>query len=646
MQRFKFNLLLTGITALYFAFALYLISDIPLLDPDEPRYAAAGRTMSDGGSLIIPEFNGKPRINKPPLFYWFVALSDQFFGEASELSARMPSIVMGLIMLLSTVYLGCRVYGDGIGLMAGLILCTTPLFIALSRCCITDMTLSAFMGLTLAVLMLATLGLTSPWKSTVFAACFFGMAILTKATPAFSVVLVVFIDRAMSLAPDRRPRMARNIPWFLAIAMAFSFAAFLLRDSYATLDMIFVVISMAIICYVILLIINMAVRAPCGVFARMPWIWGLCFAVGIGVAWYIALIAKIGFADFYSLLNTEIAGRLAGQMHREPMHYYIPLLFGVTFPWAIGLVGSTYAAWPEQRSISDETNAQRGDRFCLAWLAGIIFFFSIPGAKLASYILPAAPAISLLMARFFSRLSCEESVRIKRLKQLTIGIAFLFASGIAAFGFVCTYFPTYIPKNLQDVITKIPLPLLPVTLGLALAVLCCWLLACTSHIKKSVMALSLLIGVIIFVGLPAALDNLKNRSTKDLCMKVMNQIKDCQRIVSVGAEVESLSYYLARPVLESRRRRVARRQRDETSPMNVGEAVENQDEDFISVINEELMRPEAVVLFIQNRYFGKILGLKASQVAKMDDAEIVRSAPDHSRLLGRDHHIIVFRNDR
>ncbi|MCW8133792.1 MAG: hypothetical protein KIS92_25825, partial [Planctomycetota bacterium] len=70
---------LAAVLLLYSFFATYALTTVPLLDPDEPRYATAGRNMAEGGSWLIPEFNAAPRVNKPPLFYWLVAISMKCF---------------------------------------------------------------------------------------------------------------------------------------------------------------------------------------------------------------------------------------------------------------------------------------------------------------------------------------------------------------------------------------------------------------------------------------------------------------------------------------------------------------------------------------------------------------------------------------
>ena len=53
---------------------------MPLIDPDEPRYASTAREMALNGDWIVPHFNGEPRINKPPIVYWAIALCYKLLG--------------------------------------------------------------------------------------------------------------------------------------------------------------------------------------------------------------------------------------------------------------------------------------------------------------------------------------------------------------------------------------------------------------------------------------------------------------------------------------------------------------------------------------------------------------------------------------
>ena len=289
-----FGLGALGLATLYLVISFCYLSHIPLIDPDEPRYASAGRTLARNGSLaqpetlLIPTFKGQPRTNKPPLFYWLVALSDKLAGQATEGSARAPSIALGLVMLLTTVFLGRRVFGGKTGLLAGLVLLSTPLFMVLSRVCVTDMVLSAFMSGALALWMLASLGLSPPRRSTWLAGLCLGLAMLTKATPALAAVLVIIVERALS-SPPGRP--GRCIPWLLVVGAALSGVAIMLQN-HKQLDTLFSTAALLCALAVVAILCLMAKRASWVALARMPWGWALGLADRVAVLDFGAKIAE------------------------------------------------------------------------------------------------------------------------------------------------------------------------------------------------------------------------------------------------------------------------------------------------------------------------------------------------------------------
>ena len=59
---------------------------IPLLGPDEPRYAQVAREMLDRGDWITPTLGGFNWFEKPALFYWLIGY--KLFG-INEFSARL-----------------------------------------------------------------------------------------------------------------------------------------------------------------------------------------------------------------------------------------------------------------------------------------------------------------------------------------------------------------------------------------------------------------------------------------------------------------------------------------------------------------------------------------------------------------------------
>ena len=650
------------LTAVYLAAALISISELPLLDPDEPRYAGAARTMAfpdasqkQSGSLLVPEFNGEPRINKPPLFYWLVALSDKLAGGASEASSRAPSVVMGLLMLWGTIWLGRKLYGPVAGLLAGLILAATPLFIALSRCCITDMTLSTFLAGTLAWLMLAMTGLAPPKKAGWIAAVLFGLAVLTKATAAFAVLLAVVIERALALPKDRRPLVAKWIPWMLGIAIVLSAAAVQCenhgktkhaskhvkaatvaknegddssdesdvaapKNIWTTLDSVLNKIALAIAFAVVVIIIVMAYRAERLAPAMPPgWKWGLLTAILMGLWWYVMLIGIQGWPQFKALVDFEIKQRVAGAVHREGMHYYLFLLPAVMFPWSVGLAGAIGTAWPTANPENTRTDTDiRTDRFLVAWLLGIAFFFSIPGAKLPTYVLPAMPAAALLTARFLIQFSKSD----RRIAPIWIRLTLAIAAMLAVILLITPLLIQVVPKRLPDFVGGHVVGLWILAVVAAIVFPGSWFLAVRG---RSYLAATILgagtIGLIL-VAAPQLVGGLKQRSTKILCQQVAEPLKGCTRIKTLGVAAESLSYYLNRPVTALHWRPPA------------------PDKTGIDKLNEMIGDGPPAALFVEKRFIPRIFGLGSD----LNQTDLKKAIPANLVLVYSDDNVLVLRN--
>ncbi|HYF51771.1 MAG TPA: glycosyltransferase family 39 protein [Planctomycetota bacterium] len=598
--------------ATYFFQSLYHISDVPLIDPDEPRYAAAGRAMAEGGSWLIPEFNGEQRINKPPLFYWLVGGSCVLGGGSDELTSRAPSILMGLLTLIVTLLAAASMFGRRTALIAGVILVSMPMFGAMSRTCITDMTLTAFMSGTLFILMLIMAEKIQTRSAIWIAGVLFGLAILTKATPALVVVLIVLIDRALALTPEKRP-LTRWIPWLLGGAMLLASVALFFPDAILNTA------AQLLAAVVLVLVLAAAWRSGIGPLAKFSWLGGLLLALLVGLWWYALLMAVLGWPQFYDLLSVEIAGRVAGQMHREPMFFYLYTLLAVAFPWSIGLIGSLRAAWPN--SVSDDSSYARADRFVIAWVLGVLLFFSIPGAKLATYLLPALPAAAILVTRFIER--CAERDSALRLRTFTV----VFAGILCVTLSVLILNPGWIEGEHDPFVASLPVPLWALSLLIVASFTGGWLLVTRGRGAAGVAVMfAATVGVLLMV-LPAMLPNLEKRSNRALCLKVRAQIDDAVRegrIVSAGTAVESLSYYLHSTVHEMRKRRAQ--------------------ESFSAAVEEELARPEKVVIFLQKRYFARMLGTNRKTVLGYSREKLITSLPPGSRFVDMDDDIIVISN--
>src|SRR6188474_3064005 len=93
---------------------------IPLVGPDEPRYAQVAREMFERGDWITPTLGGFNWFEKPALLYWLQIASYNLFG-VGELAARFGSAIFGLATVGCLWLLGRAIdkdLGNLLGVMA------------------------------------------------------------------------------------------------------------------------------------------------------------------------------------------------------------------------------------------------------------------------------------------------------------------------------------------------------------------------------------------------------------------------------------------------------------------------------------------------------------------------------------------------
>src|SRR5512136_2327761 len=115
-----------------------------LWNPDEPRYAQVTREMVTGGDWVLMHFNGQVYPDKPPLFFWLVALSSFAWQGFSSFAVRFPAAVFGTLTVLLTYFLGRQLYSPRAALLSALILATSVQFAHLSMRANIDTTLAFF----------------------------------------------------------------------------------------------------------------------------------------------------------------------------------------------------------------------------------------------------------------------------------------------------------------------------------------------------------------------------------------------------------------------------------------------------------------------------------------------------------------------
>lgn len=118
---------------------------------------------------------------------------------------------------------------------------------------------------------------------------------------------------------------------------------------------------------------------------------GLILFLLISAPWYIAQFSINGREFFDQFIMKHHFQRYVGVIsgHKGPLYYYIPVLLISLFPWIAYLPAGIRNALKEK---------ERLYLFAFLWVVFIFVFFSFSTTKLPNYILPAIPAVSLLIA--------------------------------------------------------------------------------------------------------------------------------------------------------------------------------------------------------------------------------------------------------
>jgi 4-amino-4-deoxy-L-arabinose transferase-like glycosyltransferase len=122
---------------------------------DETRFPLMARDILRHGHWLLPEINGVPMLNKPPLHAWLIAVAAWPAGAVTPRAAQLPSLLAALGLVAVTGWIGARLFGPGTGVAAGLIVVTTAGVFSLARSPVPDMVLSLAVALGIVAFMMA-----------------------------------------------------------------------------------------------------------------------------------------------------------------------------------------------------------------------------------------------------------------------------------------------------------------------------------------------------------------------------------------------------------------------------------------------------------------------------------------------------------
>jgi len=315
-----------------------------LWNPDEPRYAQVAKEMVARGDWILMHVNGNTYVDKPPLFFWLIALSSFFWQGVTSFSVRFPSAFLSTLTVLLTFFLGKKLYGSRTGFLSALILATSFEFAYLSTRANIDAT-------------------------------------LTFITTASIFLFLQWYQHNKAEGEGGKDKKSLSIYGFY-IGMAF-----------ATLAKGPVGFILPLLVSLVYLLVQKDWKAM----KRMRLLTGMALLIVIVLCWYLPAVLKGGQTFLNETLLHQTVVRFAkGTSHVRPIYYYLTN-FPVDFlPWFLFLPGAIVYGLSKRRD-----GISKDFLFLLVWFVAIFLFFSFSKGKRAIYLLPLYPAASLLVGRFW-----------------------------------------------------------------------------------------------------------------------------------------------------------------------------------------------------------------------------------------------------
>ncbi|MEP6569886.1 MAG: glycosyltransferase family 39 protein [Acidobacteriota bacterium] len=384
--------LLVVIVAFYF----FGLGHLPLVGPDEPRYAEVAREMFVRHDLVTPTLGGYTWFEKPALLYWMMILSFKLFG-VTEWAARLPAVFSGLLTVAAVFVFAFRV----------------------ERNADSDSELQgyAFWSVLAAATMIGTIAFSR--------AASFDILLTMTTTWALAFYLLYDFDEASPL--DSKQNGKRRL-WFLAGFYAFIGLSLLAKG------LIGIVIPVGVLGFY-----HLFQRRLPGRKLLISALWGLPLALGVAATWYAPVIRRHGspFIDEF-FIQHHFARYISNKYHHsQPVYYYLLVVPLLTLPWTAFLFDGLLASRRcliQGGNYRDPTadNCNRLMLFALAWLLFPLLFFSFSNSKLPGYILPVLPAAALIVGERLVRLYRRSAAREWPIGATSI-LSVLFAVGVIVY---------------------------------------------------------------------------------------------------------------------------------------------------------------------------------------------------------------------
>ncbi len=312
-----------------------------LTHPDEVFYIQSAKEMVKHNSWLTPMIFDKPQFEKPILSYQLFAIAIKYFGNGPFVARFWPSF-FGILGVCVTYWIAWMLFGrKQLAFLAGMILCTSFIYFALSRAVLTDMIFSIWVTITFGFFYLAYRFKKYEDVGLIFFFIFAAISVLTKGLlgiilPVVAITIFLWSKRDLGFLKKRS-----------------------------------VIIGMLLFILIVL-----------------PWHWLMYQKYG-----------KVFIDEYFN--NVHVRRILEAEHAKSDHWYFYPMMMFVgVMPWSFfwfPVVALIIQSFRKRNPDLDKI------KFLLAWMGTVFVVLQIAHSKLASYIFPLYPTIAILFAHYLDQ---------------------------------------------------------------------------------------------------------------------------------------------------------------------------------------------------------------------------------------------------
>jgi len=446
------------------------------MENHECLVSVTAREMLESGDWVVPTCNGEPRLQKTPLSYWLVAGLAKTTGQVDEFTTRLPSAIFAVLSIAAILYFVNQWLTFRIAIMSALVWATSLGYIKYSHNARPEMVLTFFVTL---------------WFLSFYS------AVNEKNRKSQIVYMLVFWT---SFGMGMLAKGPAPLP--LVLVPIFSYVAWFRQ--WNKLPKLLPVIGPIIFLVIVL-----------------PW----PLAIAQRGNWDLVVWKHNFFDRFFGEFDSG----------NYPFYFYLPFMFAFVAPWVAfvpaALMSPFYRIWDEKRKTM---------LFLWLWFVADLIFLTISGGKRKHYILPAMPAVAILIGitmedmAFVSRAFTQKFAK----NFLLCHMVFITISAVVGMIYVTIAHPEFLLETL--------------TLGLiALAMVGGILISFAK--KKAAPACGFIFAgycilTIYYISFSVPLNN--NNYTRKFALEILEKVPITDNLAAYGYVSPRVVHYFGRPILK------------------------------------------------------------------------------------------------